>query len=117
MNLIYTVTDISATTLQNGEPDYVTNALITAVATENYNGVEYTAEKIFNACFRVEEKSDDFTPYSELTESIVLQWFFDDVLGEEGQAKNLELFQEQLDAQKPKPANNAISAPQQLPWA
>lgn len=85
-NYTWTVTNLY-TEDKDGHTNYVVDAIYEIVGTEESGGTTYTAELSNTATFEVVQ-GDDFIPYADLTNAIVIGWI-QDQLGTDG-VSNLE---------------------------
>lgn len=85
-NYTWTVTNLYTEDI-DGYTNYVVDAIYEVVGTEESGGTTYTAELSNTAAFKVVQ-GEDFVPYADLTNAIVIGWI-QDQLGTDG-VSNLE---------------------------
>lgn len=95
-------------TVQQPDPNYVVNVLWTLTGVDGQN----TASIGGNTMFSSAEQPEDFTPYDELTEEIVIGWV-QDALGEDGIANYEANVNGQISSQKNPPVSPENTP---LPW-
>lgn len=109
---IYTWTVGSLYTVDTeSETNYVVNAVYEIVGTEEVDGVTYTSSIKDTAKFEV-VSGDDFVPYADLTNDIVVEWIKNE-LGELGVEDYKNAVGGMIDSQVTPPT---VPTDTSLPW-
>ena len=109
---IYTWTVGSLYTVDTeSETNYVVNAVYEIVGTEEVDGVKYTSSIKDTAKFEV-VSGDDFVPYADLTNDIVVEWIKNE-LGELGVEDYKNAVGGMIDSQVTPPT---VPTDTSLPW-
>lgn len=110
---IYTWTVGSLYTVDTeSETNYVVNAVYEIVGTEEVDGVTYTSSIKDTAKFEV-VSGDDFVPYADLTNDIVVEWIKNE-LGELGVEDYKNAVGGMIDSQVTPPT---VPTDTSLPWS
>lgn len=95
-------------TVQQPDPNYVVNVLWTLTGVDGQNTASIGGNTVFSSA----EQPEDFTPYDELTEEIVIGWV-QDALGADGIANYEANVNGQISSQKNPPVSPENTP---LPW-